>query len=582
MATRASTASVAHRLGGRWALSLVGFLIVALGIVASIFVGEESATRSLGEAAQWFVVCLVGIAVYGVLLLIFDRWTPYRDRCTTPIPLPTLVIGTVVIGTVIALSLGLSAEWMGLESAQTLPLRIAGLVLIGSGFGWGLTLLLDEIDRSRQARTRLIERQVSAELASLQQTLLIEELRLELQGEVDARLREAQEDLARRLHELTTTPEGVASTDTSLALRTLAEETVRPLSTQLWSTAARQYPRIKWSRVLVNTIRHEPLRPVLLAVVHVLGTALQTINRFGTTSGLLMLAMTVLTIFIVCLPANALMRRYPAWHGRIFVVAVVILEVQIVPLVLWRESLVPGSGTVAWAITQVAAGVLIILLTSGFGSWQQQRRATQRTYLQDLDQELVITLARSRAVAELARELSRTLHGTVQSKIVACAMVSEQAIESGNVEQLKDALEQAQRVLVSSREQEKAPVGAVAEVRRKVALWDELCAIDVQIDAGIDDSTGSGERVGRVVEEGLANAIRHGGATAISVTLKSVDGGICIVIDDDGVGPPSALVPGLGSTVLDQATGGRWSLTALPHGARLEAIVSPRPADAIV
>ena len=582
MATRASTASVAHRLGGRWALSLVGFLIVALGIVASIFVGEESATRSLGEAAQWFVVCLVGIAVYGVLLLIFDRWTPYRDRCTTPIPLPTLVIGTVVIGTVIALSLGLSAEWMGLESAQTLPLRIAGLVLIGSGFGWGLTLLLDEIDRSRQARTRLIERQVSAELASLQQTLLIEELRLELQGEVDARLREAQEDLARRLHELTTTPEGVASTDTSLALRTLAEETVRPLSTQLWSTAARQYPRIKWSRVLVNTIRHEPLRPVLLAVVHVLGTALQTINRFGTTSGLLMLAMTVLTIFIVCLPANALMRRYPAWHGRIFVVAVVILEVQIVPLVLWRESLVPGSGTVAWAITQVAAGVLIILLTSGFGSWQQQRRATQRTYLQDLDQELVITLARSRAVAELARELSRTLHGTVQSKIVACAMVSEQAIESGNVEQLKDALEQAQRVLVSSRAQEKAPVGAVAEVRRKVALWDELCAIDVQIDAGIDDSTGSGERVGRVVEEGLANAIRHGGATALTVALKPVDGGIRIVIDDDGTGPPATPVPGLGSTVLDQATGGRWSLTALPRGARLEAIVSPRPEDAIV
>ena len=137
-------------------------------------------------------------------------------------------------------------------------------------------------------------------------------------------------------------------------------------------------------------------------------------------------------------------------------------------------------------------------------------------------------------------------------------------------------------MLVSSRAQEKAPVGAVAEVRRKVALWDELCAIDVQIDAGIDDSTGSGERVGRVVEEGLANAIRHGGATALTVALKPVDGGIRIVIDDDGTGPPATPVPGLGSTVLDQATGGRWSLTALPRGARLEAIVSPRPEDAIV
>lgn len=579
MPDRASTASVAHRLGGRWALSLVGFLIVAFGIVASVFVGEESATRSLGEAVRWFAVCLVGILVYGLLLLAFDRWTPYRDRRSTPISLPFLAVGTLVFGTLTALSLGLAAAWLGLETVQSLPVRVAGLVLIGSWFGLGLTLLLDEIDRSRQGRTRLIERQVSAELASLQQTLLIEELRHEVQGEVDARFREAQEDLTRRLHELTTTPDGVTGTDTSLALRTLAEDTVRPLSTQLWSTAARPYPRIKWSRVLMNTIRHEPLRPVVLAVIHVVGTALQTINRFGTASGLLMLAMTVFTIFIVCLPANALMRRYPAWHGRIFVVAVVVLEVQIVPLVFWRESLVPGSATIVWAVTQVVAGVFIILLTSGFGSWQQQRRATERTYLEDLDQELVITLARSRAVAELARELSRTLHGTVQSKIVACAMVSEQAIESGNVEQLRDALEQAQRVLASSRLGDKAPVGAVAEVRRKVALWDELCAIDVHIDAGIDGGTGLGERVGRVVEEGLANAIRHGGATAISVLLEPVDGGIRIVIDDDGAGPPAAPAPGLGSTVLDQATGGNWALTALPQGARLEAIVSPRSAD---
>ena len=134
MPARASTASVAHRLGGRWALSRASFVVVAFGILASIFVGEESATRSVGEAAQWLVVCCVGILVYGLLLLIFDRWTPYRDRRTTPIPLPTLVIGTIVIGTAIALSLGLTAEWLGLESVQTLPLRVAGVVLIGSWF----------------------------------------------------------------------------------------------------------------------------------------------------------------------------------------------------------------------------------------------------------------------------------------------------------------------------------------------------------------------------------------------------------------------------------------------------------------
>lgn len=577
LANARANASIADRLGGRWAISRVGYVVIVVGFTLSIFAGEVSATRSLNEAARWLVVCLVAALVFGLTLVALDRWTPYRDRRTTPISLPVLVVATGITGVLIALTFALGAAALGLDVTQSLPVRIAGVVLIGSWFGFALTLLLDEIDRSRRTRSALIDRQVSGELASLQQTLLIEELRIELQRDVDRQLETAQHELDIRLQALAETPGVAPAGDIAVALRTLADDTVRPLSARLWATAAKQYPRVSWTKVLVNTVRREPLRPVALALIHVVGTALQTIDLFGASVGLEMLALTVIAIFVVSLPANALMRRYPAKHGRIFLLAIVLLEVQVVPLVVWRESLIAGSASITWAATQVVTGVIVILLTSGFGSWRQQRLAVERSYLEDLDQELVVTLARSRAVAELARELSRTLHGSVQSKIVACAMVSEKAIESGDAEQLSAALTQAQAVLKSSRSDEPRPQSVAAEVHRKVALWEGLCAFEVTLDGAVETIVEHDQvatlTVGRVVEEGISNAIRHGDATTIWIALSgTADSAIRVVITDNGSGLGDGVTPGLGSTFLDRA--GAWSLTGGAEGTRLEVVVT--------
>ena len=577
LANARANASIADRLGGRWAISRVGYVVIVVGFTLSIFAGEVSATRSLNEAARWLVVCLVAALVFGLTLVVLDRWTPYRDRRTTPISLPVLVVATVITGVLIALTFALGAAALGLDVTQSLPVRIAGVVLIGSWFGFALTLLLDEIDRSRRTRSALIDRQVSGELASLQQTLLIEELRIELQRDVDRQLETAQHELDIRLQALAETPGVAPAGDIAVALRTLADDTVRPLSARLWATAAKQYPRVSWTKVLVNTVRREPLRPVALALVHVVGTALQTIDLFGVSVGLEMLALTVIAIFVVSLPANALMRRHPAKHGRIFLLAVLILEAQVVPLVLWRESVVRGSASATWAVTQVVTGVIVILLTSGFGSWRQQRLAVERSYLEDLNQESVVTLARSRAVAELARELSRTLHGSVQSKIVACAMVSEQAIESGDVEQLKAALLQAQEVLKSSRMDESRSRSVAAEVHRKVALWEGLCAFEVTLDEAVEAVVEHDQlatlTVGRVVEEGISNAIRHGDATTIWIALsETAESAIRVVITNNGSGLGDGVTPGLGSTFLDRA--GAWSLTGGAEGTRLEVVVT--------
>ena len=40
----------------------------------------------------------------------------------------------------------------------------------------------------------------------------------------------------------------------------------------------------------------------------------------------------------------------------------------------------------------------------------------------------------------------------------------------------------------------------------------------------------------RILQEALTNVIRHAGASSVCVMLRQVPGGICMVIEDDGIG----------------------------------------------
>ncbi|MGI9186873.1 MAG: sensor histidine kinase, partial [Gaiellales bacterium] len=73
------------------------------------------------------------------------------------------------------------------------------------------------------------------------------------------------------------------------------------------------------------------------------------------------------------------------------------------------------------------------------------------------------------------------------------------------------------------------------------------------------------ERIGNVVQECLANASIHGSATAANVQVTTVPDGVIVEIADNGSGPGGGM-PGLGSAVLNEATGGDWTLGAGADG----------------
>ena len=76
-----------------------------------------------------------------------------------------------------------------------------------------------------------------------------------------------------------------------------------------------------------------------------------------------------------------------------------------------------------------------------------------------------------------------------------------------------------------------------------------------------------------MVEEGIANAIQHGAATEVTVSIAHEQGDIVIRITDNGSGPKAGRV-GLGSKLLDELAPG-WTLEAQPEGTRLTVRLRP-------
>jgi signal transduction histidine kinase len=82
----------------------------------------------------------------------------------------------------------------------------------------------------------------------------------------------------------------------------------------------------------------------------------------------------------------------------------------------------------------------------------------------------------------------------------------------------------------------------------------------------------------RIVQEGVTNVRRHAGASRCTVTLAMNDSWLSVSVDDNGVGPPARLRPGIGLTsIRERATelGGTARFTRAPGGGGLLAVSLP-------
>lgn len=365
--------------------------------------------------------------------------------------------------------------------------------------------------------------------------------------------------------------------DLSLAaasLRSAARSAVRSTSHGLWVDEG-TIATIRWRSIVPASLVRYPL-PILLAVVTILGaTMLRTSGATGATLALLAAAAIVVVVpGAVYLTGRAVIARAP--DMAVGVTAVAVLAGPMLgqwaasgvlsrPMPVWSTLVV----SVVAAMFTVASSVVLMVRDSGAAVIQALVDDRARADAQQAAFEMMNK--------RLSRELATHLHGTVQPQLLAASMALDGAVDSDDPRVVAAAVSQAEEALGMSVR----PPAAEAPTARPLddllaalgARWNAMLDLRISVDAGPDLAPPAG--IARALDECLNNAVIHGRATGAQVLIAHRADGWLIQVSDDGTGPQGG-APGLGSAVLDELTGGEWSLAPGGDGG---AVVSARMPD---
>ena len=583
--------SLTARARGRWVISWQAYAIgVTLHVVliggTGGSLGAEPTTPQ--QTPYWIFLGLIASAAVGLYALVIN-YSVFRRKRTHLMPLWQVVTFHVGVGLIFAGTLLLGSQRLPVEPIDGAVGFVIATVSIGVWFGLTMSLLLQARERYHRDREELIEQSVVAELASIAETEVLAALTSSFTDDLASSLTELEpirDELQGRLQQMRSDVDPVTIDASWRAvahrLRRASDDAVRPLSRELWLVAEQRYPNPSWREILIDTVRRPVAWAVPTALIVIIGYLRTAMMSFGVVAGI------VVTVLMACV-IGLLLRATRSSSGirtngfafwSVFVVA------QALGL-----AVVLGFNVTDWtAMSTEVTGSLIAMTISVFApaaiaTLNGARDAVLSRLRHHTSRERINQIAQGRHLARLARETATHLHGTVQTSLIACAAAIEQATESEDPQQLMASMERAIEIAT-------APTGAASmrdtdladSVGRTIAAWQGLVLAESRIDSAVAGLSGQvATTVARVVEECLANAVRHGDATSVRVDVHPHPAGIEVVVEDDGVGKAAEARPaGLGSIVLMEATHGRVSYepvmpaTERP-GLRVRAVVGSTP-----
>jgi signal transduction histidine kinase len=212
---------------------------------------------------------------------------------------------------------------------------------------------------------------------------------------------------------------------------------------------------------------------------------------------------------------------------------------------------------------------------------------SQRLIQANLRLQEYAALSEEAAITSERKRLARDLHDTTAYTLSNLVMMMEAGIDLANSKNSKlthllvqardfavDGLVEARRVVEALRLSQLANVNGLRSVFNLVKTFENATHIETSLHLG-DAPWSFGEEenaiVYRLVQEGMTNALRHGNARRITISLNLEKGGLRINISDDGVGF-SELREGYGITGMRERIeqlGGSLQVTGKMHAGTL-------------
>jgi signal transduction histidine kinase len=293
------------------------------------------------------------------------------------------------------------------------------------------------------------------------------------------------------------------------------------------------------ARLLIAAV----LAAAALAPVHIIDRAGRR-TAYAMGSGLLAVAVA-LTLIVALSPANATAASPPAY------LAAALLAVLAGAALAWR-AVRDGSELDAWIAAAVVllggahldAGLGPVLAPDWLTTGDLLRCVAALTLLAGAVRQPGTYLGATarRAVAQERRRIARDLHDGLSQELAYIAahapLVAARSAEPAAAkiaEAAACALDESRIVIASLAQESREPLGlALARAaERIVARAGKVIRVDLQADVEVEQAVRSD--LLRIVMEATTNAVRHSGASEVSLSLTGGEP-LVLRIADDGVG----------------------------------------------
>ena len=588
-----TTPSPLALIGGRWAVSLRVWVFIALLMQIPAVV---RASQGVGASAPAMLVPgVLGALALGSVLFAADR-TILRSRFTTPVS-GWLVLAIWFIACIVRFLLGdlafslVAPGGVGFSWGQV----IAGCVSL-LGWMWLLSAYFAINDYYRASSNEL--RASMTRLLEISNRQVVD----------DERLRAS---LSASIEEAVLPTIGVLTREVSVLNDRSSQQELLALAERAGGEA----------RLLVREISHG-IAGAKFSVISSTGSIetaelMRNAREPWLVSLLwapLLLAFSILPLAFANFGAGALLRvlvAFAAWFG-------VCVLLRLLQNGFSGLSSVKTFGFVLLSnLLAIVAGIVVTILVSP--DWPLEKSALQLLGLcatailagvtaasmtravSGLRKDSEILAEQNRLIVEatvkfedsisrLRRQVAQVLHGPVQGRLAAVALSLHLFVDgqrSGRVvsreatfRRCRALLEQVNidiGVIMNGGPENIEPINSQLTklAQRWVGLIDVEYNVSVMAQTNIDISPALASRVGSVIEEAINNAVTHGRAPSVFISVDSTPGdGIRIEALDNGKGVPAEIVPGFGLRDIE-AVAGDWKLSSAPSGGALLSVTLP-------
>ena len=493
------------------------FLTIPIDVVV-LLLSSDHTIRDLNDVKSWVLVSLMAHASIAPVIAIALYFTSQLNSWKAEL------LALVALGAIRGVTINVALGVLDLEQRVPSLYKVFNSAISLPVWFIGLAVFVESRRQFQREFEALFVRSVRKEQTSTDQnSVLVGGIEA---GEQIAHLQSVATSLASEIKRALDLPAAqINFAQQAGKIQDLINKELRPASAQLWNSSTLSAPKLSFSALLRISLLEQRLRVVLVALCAspyiFIGLNGSQGWKFAAVETLFATGSNI-AIYFLCeaLFKKGLINRKVtniAIMGFSFLLQLLAILFIIPSNLFWTDSVLTIFLYQCLLSSNHIVGLLGFHL---YKSLSQQRSAVLEYFELILQNKDVLPVSSADLSAVRNIDLARYLHGEFQAGLVATSLLLERASSAGDTELARHALRSAVDILSQDHVQlSQAKISSpVARLEKIASGWRGIATVTFTVDwiEGLDASEVNDAIV--LIDEAVANAVRHAKATAISIS----------------------------------------------------------------